>query len=81
MRTGIYAQRIPLESPSPQSRTAGDSATLGRFAAAHKAMFGETPLQVLHSAHRTHRPQSEIGLRAAQFVGRPPLCALSGPAW
>ncbi|MEA2788657.1 MAG: hypothetical protein QOG73_1063, partial [Acetobacteraceae bacterium] len=23
---------------------------LGRFAAAHKAMFGETPLQVLHSA-------------------------------
>jgi AraC-like DNA-binding protein len=24
---------------------------LGRFAAAHKAMFGETPLQVLHSAH------------------------------
>ena len=24
---------------------------VGRFAAAHKAMFGETPLQVLHSAH------------------------------
>jgi AraC-like DNA-binding protein len=24
---------------------------LGRFAAAHKAMFGQTPLQVLHSAH------------------------------
>jgi AraC-like DNA-binding protein len=24
---------------------------LGRFAAAHKAMFGETPLQALHSAH------------------------------
>jgi len=24
---------------------------LGRFAAAHKAMFGETPLHVLHSAH------------------------------
>jgi AraC-like DNA-binding protein len=24
---------------------------LGRFAAAHKAMFGETPLQVLHYAH------------------------------
>jgi AraC-like DNA-binding protein len=24
---------------------------LGRFAAAHRAMFGETPLQVLHSAH------------------------------
>jgi AraC-like DNA-binding protein len=24
---------------------------LGRFAAAHKAMFGETPLQVLHTAH------------------------------
>jgi AraC-like DNA-binding protein len=24
---------------------------LGRFAAAHKAMFGETPLQILHSAH------------------------------
>jgi transcriptional regulator GlxA family with amidase domain len=23
---------------------------LGRFAAAHKAMFGETPLQALHSA-------------------------------